>query len=54
MTAMKEISGNFIDLDPEEEEGRCASLSKGIRQAPRRYAKPGSRRRTLKGCRKGI
>jgi hypothetical protein len=49
---MKEISGNFIDLDAEEEDGR-ASLVRGFRQGSRRYPRPRARRRTLGRGNKG-
>jgi hypothetical protein len=52
---MKEISGNFIDLDTEDEDGRCAFMPSRIRRHPRRHSKPRGRRlRTRLGNRKAI
>lgn len=42
---MKEISGNFIDLDAEEEDARCPALRNRRVPLRRRYSKPRIRRR---------
>lgn len=42
---MKEISGNFIDLDAEEEDARCPALRNTFPALRKRYSKRRLRRR---------
>ena len=44
---MKEIGGNFIDFDTEDEEGRC-SFGRGLRPLQRRYPKLRRRRARIR------
>jgi hypothetical protein len=45
---MKEIGGNFIDFDSEDEDGRCSSFTRRSGRSLPRYIKHRLRRRTLK------
>jgi hypothetical protein len=44
---MKEISGNFIDLDAEDEEGRSSHFHVGVRLHAKRYSRLSLRRRKV-------